>query len=124
MTELTPAWETKYQADPDPSCNFNVATSTNSVTLYHYAPLQSVISGATVVGQGQTCTWTAAPQGGVPPFTYQWSGALTGDGPSVTGSFGWQSVVYLTLDVWDAVGGHSSQTRPIQVYGTYHPCPV
>lgn len=62
------------------------------------------IGGPSLVGAGETNTWTAYPAGGTPGYTFQWSGALTGTGASITGQL--YSSAELYLDVWDAMGRH------------------
>ena len=44
-----------------------------------------------------TCTWQPIASGGVPPYSYQWSGALSGTGISVTGSISSSSALNLTV---------------------------
>lgn len=51
------------------------------------APLQGGITGPPEVPPETECTWSASNvSGGVWPYTYQWSGALSGTGMNVTGT--------------------------------------
>lgn len=63
--------------------------------------------------QHESGTYVAHPQWGVAPYTYQWSGLLSGTGSTVTG------VIYsegdLFLDMWDAAGQHVALADHITV---------
>jgi hypothetical protein len=63
----------------------------------------------------QSGTWTAHiyPGHSVGPYTYEWSGAFTGTGTSVTGSLEYNDVLYLT--VRDANGWEVSSDKIIYV---------
>jgi hypothetical protein len=55
------------------------------------------ISGPNEVPEGGYCTWQAFASNGAPPYTYQWSGALSGSGSYISGvvnSSGW---LYVTV---------------------------
>lgn len=80
-------------------------------------PLSASISGPSVLASGEQGTWTAVAKFGVPPYTYQWSGALTGSGQSVSGYL--SSSDDLFLDVWDSAGQHAVS----QMYIYYTGCP-
>lgn len=84
---------------------------------YTPPPLSVGISGPSYVGQG-TNTWTAVPSNGVAPFTYQWSGLVSGTGASVSSAINGSGDIL--LDVWDAAGHHAS----VSLYVTYSGCPA
>ena len=71
------------------------------------------IGGPSVVTAGSTNTWSANASGGTPGYTYQWSGALTGTGASVSGALYSNDVLY--LDVWDAMGRHIAVSYAVTV---------
>jgi hypothetical protein len=72
---------------------------------YNVPSLAVSIDGPTMVTEGQTNTWSALVTGGTGPYTYQWSGGLSGNGQSVAGSLS-ENDVY--LDVWDSAGHHAA----------------
>ena len=64
-------------------------------------PLTGSISGPSLVRPSDACLWQAFPTGGVPPYTYNWYGVLSGTGPSVWGfvsSSGWLKVDIASSD--------------------------
>jgi hypothetical protein len=69
------------------------------------ATLAVSVNGPAEVVDGEYNTWDAYVTGGVPPYTYQWSGFASGSGPSVTGSLNHNSD--LQVDVWDSQGRHA-----------------
>ena len=79
---------------------------------YNVPPLSVGISGPTMVTEGQEDTWGAVVTGGTGPYTYEWSGGLTGYGQTVTGS---PSESDLYLDVWDSAGHHSAVSIYIRI---------
>jgi len=58
-------------------------------------------------------TWQAGASGGAPPYTYQWSGALSGNGEFVSGALYADDILY--LDVWDSHGAHVAVSTSITV---------
>jgi hypothetical protein len=82
---------------------------------YGPQPFSGYISGPqNVSGEYSPNTWTAGPQYGVAPYTYQWSGALSGTGPSISGVI---QNDYLYLDMWDAAGQHVATSIYVQSTG-------
>ncbi len=76
-------------------------------------PFNSVsIDGPDVVPPGAWCEWFADPNGGTPPYSYSWSGVLTGNQSSVSGML--FSSGRLDLAVTDS----QSQVRYAQKYIT------
>ena len=49
-------------------------------------PLSVEIQGPSTVPPNETCTWWATVTGGEAPYSYQWSGVLSGTGSQVWGS--------------------------------------
>jgi hypothetical protein len=66
------------------------------------APPTIWIDGPTGVTKNVDATWSAHIGSGTPPYTIQWTGALSGWGESITGSLPFGQVLY--MDVWDATG--------------------
>jgi len=69
-------------------------------------PLSAGISGPTIVETGETETWWGSASGGKSPYSYEWSGVLSGTGSSITGEL-WSSGT-LDLTVTDAEGTEAS----------------
>ena len=69
-------------------------------------PLTASIGGPTSIVEGDYRTWTAIASGGTGGgYTYQWSGVMSGIGPTISGS---PSSGELYLDVWDGAGRHTA----------------
>jgi hypothetical protein len=75
-----------------------IGMTSTSVT----GPLAASISGPSSLEFGATGTWTASVSGGSPAYRYSWSGFLTGQQSSVSGT----GSGTLTLDVTDLAGSH------------------
>lgn len=72
-------------------------------TQASWAPPPGVsIEGHSYLPPGLACTWQATGSGGVPPYTYSWSGLLSGGGSQITGVV-WDSG-WLTVTVTDRAG--------------------
>lgn len=76
-------------------------------------PLSASISGPTSVAAGMTYTWSAAPYGGTPPYSYQWGGPVSGTNYSASGALYSDDVIGLT--VWDATGASVYTTLYVTV---------
>jgi hypothetical protein len=71
----------------------------------HPTTLSVSINGPTVFNDFQdTGTWNAFVTGGIPPYTYRWSGAFSGTDSTISGTVLSDTVLY--VDVWDATGVH------------------
>jgi hypothetical protein len=71
-TKVTPSWGGFVQSGTNPACNFGVASTDSTVTLYHNrAPLASV-TGPTDITQAGTYTWTGHASGGIGTYSYTW----------------------------------------------------
>jgi hypothetical protein len=108
---------------PDPWCDFNVTYTDTTVNLYHNVyvppPLDASILGPSQVQAGQYCTWWASVSGGQSPYSYQWSGKLSGTGSQVSGrlySSGW-----LDLTVTDAAQHTDHASLYVTVGGSGSP---
>jgi subtilisin family serine protease len=90
--------------------------------LFSLVPnLKASVTGPTVIGPSDFCSWTSGAHGGRPPFTYQWSGFLSGTGGSVWG--GGTESGDLAVDVWDAAGKYARDNRWITVQSGTSACP-
>jgi hypothetical protein len=88
---------------------------TSPPNYYGYQPFSGYIVGAqTVSADPVPYTWTASPIFGVAPYTYLWSGAVSGTGSSVSGIV---QNDYIYLDMWDAVGQHVAASIYVQSSG-------
>jgi hypothetical protein len=77
------------------------------------SPLSVSLMGPAGVTSGVSSTWQAAASGGSPPYTYQWSGALSGNEEFVSGALYYDDILY--LDVWDSLGAHVAVSVAITV---------
>lgn len=77
------------------------------------AQLSVTIGGDDAVTAGMQSAWVANVTGGTGPYTYQWSGALSGNAQVIQGSLQSDDVLY--LDVWDAAAAHISVSKAITV---------
>ena len=66
----------------------------------------ATISGPMILEPGETGTWWGSASGGTSPYSYEWSGVLSGTGSSITGEL-WSSGT-LDLTVTDADGTEAS----------------
>ena len=77
------------------------------------------ISGPEEVPEYEPCTWVSVVNGGTEPYTYAWSGALTGSNWSITGSPD-SGTLYLT--VTDHFGAQASDEMEIGVNEELEEC--
>lgn len=82
--------------------------------------LTASISGPSSVKPGAFCTWFAIVGGGRTPYTYQWSGKLSGSGSQVSGSLSSSGTLY--LDVTSGDGQSAGDQLWITVSSTGDPC--
>jgi hypothetical protein len=78
-------------------------------------PLAVAINGPDVVNDGSDFTLYANVSGGVAPYTYEWTGPISGSSQSVTTSIYADADFY--LDVWDAAGTHVAVTKHVATTG-------
>ena len=84
----------------------------HATTIYRAAsPLTASIVGPNRVRRFVTCSWDSNVSGGTPPYTYQWSGVLSGTGSSISGYL--TSSGTLALNVTDAVGNVATAAKNI-----------
>jgi hypothetical protein len=92
-----------------------VVFSTMSVSVSIFAVAIAGPNGGQAPFQG---TWTANITNAgisVGPYTYQWSGDLSGTGSSITGTFYSETTYYLNLTVTDANGRTASAVKAVYV---------
>jgi hypothetical protein len=92
---------------------FGGLTPPNSCPDCHPWVVNTSITGPDQVTSGQGYSWSANVSGGTPPYTYRWSGALTGTDATISGALTQDDNLY--LDLWDATGVHVALTKPITV---------
>jgi hypothetical protein len=85
-------------------------------------PPSAYMTGPSVIPEDVWCTWQASATGGVPPYSYAWSGVLSGTGSSIQGpvtSPGW-----LTVTVTDDVNNTDYESLYITIdpYATGEGC--
>jgi hypothetical protein len=114
-SDVVPAWNKAVQGNLDPSCGFDVGFTSSTVNVLYNppAPLSAFISGPTQVRPTDQCTWYSNVSGGLQPYSYAWSGVLSGTGPQVTGRLSESGS--LNLDVTSADGQHSHDDMFITV---------
>jgi hypothetical protein len=76
-------------------------------------PFTAMIVGQDLVNPGNEYTYSANPMNGTPPYSYGWSGALSGGSESISGTF-WADDV-LILEIWDSAGLYAQTILPITV---------
>jgi len=78
------------------------------------------ITGPTLVPTGSLCEWQAVVTGGEAPYTYTWTGVLSGSGPTLTGSPTESGL--LRVDVIAADGQYAFDYHSITVSESAPPC--
>lgn len=71
-------------------------------------PVSVSITGPASIGKFASCQWTAIAKGGRAPFTYSWTGILSGSNNAVIGNP--PASGSLSVQVTDALGGNSSSS--------------
>jgi len=122
---VTPNWHDTVQAGLSPSCNFRVATTATTDSLFHFpvTPLSVTMSGPSRVKPNVNCGWWANPSGGLPPYSYTWipNGSQGGDPNEVIESF--SSSGTLTVWAYDAANQQASTSKYITVSSSAPNCP-
>ena len=90
---------------------YNPYAATPPVCCSTY-PLSGVVNGTTTIPVNTSSTWTAVAAGGAAPYTYKWTGVLTGSAQAVIGSL--QASGSLFVKITDATG----QTLNLTTYIT------
>lgn len=85
-------------------------------------PLELSIMGPNYVSQYATNTWQAFVYGGTPPYSYSWSGALSGSESQVVGEISELESDDLFLTVTDAAGQVTYGSVSITVCAIQIPC--
>lgn len=74
---VTPSWGNAVQQGLDPSCNFNVTSTSSTVSLYHNPPPPSPpsvsVTGPQYGNAYSYVTVDATASGGTPPYSYSWT---------------------------------------------------
>lgn len=84
------------------------------------APLSVNIGGPTEVRDDQSCAWNSAVFGGRPPYTYDWSGVLSGSNPGIFGTV--TSSGSLRLEIESDDGQDADDSISISVSPSAPPC--
>jgi hypothetical protein len=88
------------------------------LTYYDRGAPSVAIQGPTQVpGMGIQCSWQShVVSGGIPPYTYSWSGLLSGSGGAVSGPIYSSGTLYLTVtDFWGRQGSSSLGVTVVQM---------
>lgn len=104
----------------------SVSTMTNPVTVVmnsdkvvtaNFAPAPTVTCSATpsTAYVGQTVTFTPSPSGGTPPYTYTWSGAVSGSGSQILFQPSLTQPYNESVTVRDSLGAQSSGACSVNV---------
>ena len=84
-------------------------------------PMSASIAGPSEVKPNQSwCFWAANTSGGTPPYSYNWSGVLSGTGATVTGAVNSSGRLYLL--VTDSNGQQRSPSKYITSSWTAPDC--
>lgn len=78
------------------------------------------ISGPNEVKPESLCQWDGSASGGTPPYSYSWSGILSGSGSSILGSPSSSGV--LKLKVTDAASQQDTHNRYVEVTSSAPGC--
>jgi hypothetical protein len=98
-TTVTPSWDDIIWGY-DPSCSFSVSSASTTVDLTHFAPLSADLTGDNEIAPEEECAWQAWGNGGIPPYSYNWWGALSGSSQTIYGELSESS--WLRLAVTDS----------------------
>jgi len=81
------------------------------------APTVAIQGPTQVPGMGIQCSWQSQViSGGIPPYTYSWSGLLSGSGGAVSGPIYSSGTLYLTVtDFWGRQGSSSLGVTVVQM---------
>jgi hypothetical protein len=125
---VTPYFTGTASSGITPQCGFyvNSGSATSPIVLADSATtsIRALISGPGVITVGDNETWSASissPHVGYPPYTYAWSGILSGSGSSVSGSPGSSGMLYLTVQ--DSQGYQYSTQQYVSVCQPGQPLP-
>jgi subtilisin family serine protease len=80
-------------------------------------PVYTSIIGPTYAGPFSSCSWTADVHAGRGPYTYQWSGLLSGNESGISGRI--SETGGFLLQVWDALGGYATATNIVEFDPNY-----
>lgn len=83
-------------------------------------PPTANISGPHEMTPGSLCQWNGSASGGTPPYSYSWSGILSGSGSSIMGSPSRSGV--LKLRVTDAASQQDTHNRYVEVTSSAPDC--
>ena len=83
-------------------------------------PPTAGISGPNEVQPGSLCQWDGSASGGTPPYSYSWSGILSGSGSTILGSPSSSGVLKLT--VTDAASQQDIHNRYVEVTSSAPGC--
>lgn len=86
------------------------------------SPLAASILGPDEVPDGEPCTWEALVSGGYTPYSYEWTGAFSGSGSSVSGTV--SASTWLALVVTDSAWQYDSDTIDISIDEELEECPA
>jgi hypothetical protein len=115
---VTPSGGASYHA-VTPDCGYGaIPIGSTAGTLGDSATtwIQATISGPATIANGDSGTWSASitwPHTGVSPYTYVWSGILSGTSSSVSGVPSGSGTLQLT--VTDASGKHFTSNLSVTV---------
>lgn len=96
-TSITPTWTNFVTGGLSPFCNFSVNSTSTTVQLDHFASLAASITGDDQVAPNEECGWQAQGGGGIPPYSYTWWGALSGNGQLIQGEIGQSSWLWVAV---------------------------
>ena len=111
----SPSWYPGIVSGLTPQCGYGVDTTYTTVTVHDdsTSALHAYISGPTYVVDGGSGTWNSsiasAPHNGTSPYTYSWSGILSGSSSSVSGVPSGTGYLYLTVHDANGLVSQASQ---------------
>jgi len=98
---VTPSWGDSIRSGLNPSCSFSVTSSSSTTSLTHYVPFSAYMTGDDEIAPEEECGWQAWGSGGVPPYSYNWWGALSGSTQTIYGELSESSYLWVAItDSW------------------------
>jgi len=94
---VTPSWSNIVTSGLNPFCSFSVSSTSTTADLTHFAPLSADLTGDDEIAPNEECGWQAWGSGGIPPYSYNWWGALSGSSQTIYGELSQSSWLWVAI---------------------------